>query len=105
MLHLLPPPPPIHAVRYRQKLLYLPPDREKETKIKVKGGYHWGGGEGVKANSDYIKTDVVFLIVLVLWHHGSDSCMWIAHIYERCWSSYAAGYIYKVQYVAVRLAV
>jgi hypothetical protein len=31
------------------------------------------GGRG-GANSDDIKTDVVFLIILIPWHHGSYSC-------------------------------
>jgi hypothetical protein len=28
----------------------------------------------MKANSDEIKTNEVFLIILIPWHHGSYSC-------------------------------
>ncbi len=54
------------------------------------------GGGGGEANSDDIKTDVVFLIILVPWHHGSYSCGLLIDMQPG--TSY-------VQYVGVRLAV
>jgi hypothetical protein len=62
-------------------------------------------GEGVRggANSDDIKSDVVFLIILIPWHHGSDSCGLLI-LNMNTVGAMQPG-TSKVQYVTVRLAV
>jgi hypothetical protein len=57
----------------------------------------------VKGNSDDIKTNVLFLIILIPWHHGSDSCGLLI-LYMNTVGAMQPG-TSKVQYVALRLAV